>query len=230
MRKFGLYRHVDSSPSTFQSLSNLFFFCKFDFYVPAIFVESRDFEGTIRECDTNLFRNVTYCSARVFGKKTSDKKLFVSTFLRLSFNAVASNHNWCQLIVRDCSLISRNSSRRLTENFQCNIWLRAFFLPEQYPRKNGCLSDSFSYNFGSQSIVSNSQPSPEQYTYCSALSSVFGTSSSNCSSEIWFFSCFLFFCPVLAAFVLPADIFSVLSRHSFVVFASFLWSVDNWGS
>ena len=72
---------------------------------------------------------------------------------------------------------------------------------------NGCLSNLFGSKFGSQSFIIISQPSFEQYTQCSAPSSVFGILSSCCTSQIKHFSCFFLYCRVVAAFVLPADIF-----------------------
>ena len=72
---------------------------------------------------------------------------------------------------------------------------------------NGCLPNPFGSNFSGQSIVSIPQLSFEQYTQCSGSSLVFGTSSSICSSQNRFFSCFLLYCWVLAVFVLSAHSF-----------------------
>ena len=51
--------------------------CKPDFYGLAVFAGSPDIEGSIFECDTNLFRNVTNCNAIVLIIKTCDDKVFV---------------------------------------------------------------------------------------------------------------------------------------------------------
>ena len=82
--------------------------CKPDFYVLVVFAEFPNFEGSFSECDTNIFRNVTYWHAIVFSNKTSDNNVIVSILLSLNFNANTSNHSWCQCIVRDCFFVFRN--------------------------------------------------------------------------------------------------------------------------
>ena len=71
--------------------------------VLVLFAESPVFEGSILECDNNLFRNVRYCkcNATVFSNHTSDKKIIASIIRSLSLNANTSDPTWCQLIVLD---------------------------------------------------------------------------------------------------------------------------------
>ena len=186
-----------------------------------VFAKSSDFEGSIREGDIDLFRNVTYCHAIVFSKKTSGNTVIVSILPRLSFSANTSNHSWSQFIVQDCCFIFRNWGKKWTLNFYFYSFpQRVNFLAVQYAQMNGCRSSRFGSNVGNRSIASISQLCSEQNTQCSALSSVFGSSSSSCSSQTMFFCNFvefwrrlfclqsffvLTFCPVLP--------FSLLHLH-----------------
>ena len=87
-RKFDIYHSVGYTPSTFQSTSSSSFSSvNPDFYVFIVFAESSDFDRSISDCDTNLFRNFTHCHVIVFSNKTSDNNAIVFIFPSLSFNA-----------------------------------------------------------------------------------------------------------------------------------------------